>query len=347
MAAKTVFLLMSWMIVMKAPTANAQKSVPHRPAGVLTVYHAGSLTAAFQSVEAAFIREYPGVQVADKAFGSVDMARRVTSGGESADVFATADYANIDSMLKPRYAAYTIRFAQGGIVLMYSADNPNPAAGVKEIADPRITYDPNANPPSIPNVTANWYTYLTRPGVRIGGADPAADPGGYRAVMIMQLAEAHYRQPGLSQRMRDHYAITSGARMQSYDYRFIYESSALAVARQDPTVRLARLPAEVALSDSARNEFYRKAVVTIPGLFEADPPMRVEGTRVTWGITILNAARNRANAIAFLAFLLNPKKGAVLQKALGPEPIIPALVTRSDHEKLQKELQSLVGVAKE
>lgn len=331
---------------MKAPTANAQESVPHRPAGALTVYHAGSLTAPFQSVEAAFIKQYPGVQVADTAFGSVDMARRVTSGGESADVFATADYADIDSMLKPRYAAYTIRFAQGGILLMYRADNPNPAARLNEIADPRITYDPNANPPSIPNVTGNWYTYLTRPGVRIGGADPAADPGGYRAVMIMELAEAHYREPGLS-RMRDHYAITSAARMQSYDYRFINESSALASARQDPIVRLARLPPEVGLSDSAKNEFYRKAVVTIPGLFKADPPMRVEGTRVTWGVTILNAARNRPNAIAFLAFLLDPNKGGALQKTFGPEPIIPALVTSSDRERLPKELQSLVGVAKE
>jgi molybdate/tungstate transport system substrate-binding protein len=347
MAAKTVFLFMSWMIVMKAPASNAQESVPHRPAGVLTVYHAGSLTEAFQSVEAAFMKEYPGVHVADKAFGSVDMARRVTSGGESADIFATADYADIDSMLKPRYAAYTIRFAQGGIVLMYRADNPNPAARLNEIADPRITYDPNANPPSIPNVTANWYKNLTRPGILIGGADPAADPGGYRAVMIMQLAEEYYREPGLYQRMRDHYAVTAGAGMQSYDFRFIYESSALAAARQDPAVRLARLPAEIALSDSAKDEFYRKAVVSIPGLFEADPPVRVEGTRVTWGITILNAANNRANAIAFLAFLLNPNKGVALQKTVGPEPIVPALITRSDHERLPKELQSLVGVAKE
>lgn len=73
-------------------------------------------------------------------------------------------------------------------------------------------------------------------------------------------------------------------------------------ARQDPAVRLARLPAEIALSGSAKNEFYRKAVVTIPGLFEADPPMRVEGTRVTWDITILNAAKNRANATRFSRF---------------------------------------------
>ncbi|MBV9507706.1 MAG: extracellular solute-binding protein [Acidobacteriia bacterium] len=347
MRVKHVFLLIISMMLVKAPTADAQQSVPKPSDGALTVYHAGSLTAAFQSVEAAFKKEHPGVQVVDKSFGSVDMARRVTSGGESADILATADYTNIDSMLKPKYAAYTIRFAQGGMVLMYRADDTNQAAGVNEIADPAIAYNPNTTPPSIPNVKPNWYTYLTRPGVHIAGADPAADPGGYRAVMIMQLAEAYYREPGLYQRMRDHYTITSGAAAPASDFRFSYESSALAAARQDSAVRLARLPAEVALSDSAKSAFYHKAVVSIPALFEGEPPIKVEGTRATWGITILNMAKNRANAVAFLEFLLNPGKGAALQKAAGPEPIIPALVSKSDHERLPEELRSLVRAAKE
>jgi ABC-type molybdate transport system substrate-binding protein len=70
--------------------------------------------------------EHPGVAIVDKFGGSVSLARQVTVGGEPADLYASADYEDIDVLLKPKWAKYTIRFAQGGMVLVYKINDPNP-----------------------------------------------------------------------------------------------------------------------------------------------------------------------------------------------------------------------------
>lgn len=319
-------------------------SQPDAMSGQLIIYHAGSLNASFKSVEAAFVREHPGIDIVDRFGGAVDLARRVTTGNETADLYASADDRVIDLLLKPAYATYTIRFAQGAMVLVYRADDANPLAKVREIADSSVPFDPNSNPPSIPNVAPGWYTILSRPGVWIGGGDPAGDPGAYRAVMIMQLAQNYYRQPGLFQALlsNDTFGKTPPP---TPDYRFVYESSALAMARKDPSVRLARLPAQIALSDSSMDKDYAQASVTIPGLSKSDPKVTIPASRVTWGITLLNASKNRGNAIAFLRFLLTPDQGGALQKAPGPEPILPAIVSRDDYPKVPAELRPLLQIS--
>ena len=310
----------------------------------LIIYHAGSLSAAFKRVEAAFQVDNPTVVITDKAFGSVDMARRVTTGGEAADIFATADYQNIDRLLKPKHAAYTIRFAQGGMVLLYHINDPNSKAKVSAIADPGTPFDVTANPPSIPKAVPEWYEILAQPGVQIAGADPGADPGGYRGVMIMQLAEQFYQKPGLYRALRANYIYPGPGETaaETWDYRFSYESSALAQARADPMIRYVHLPAEVSLADSTKNAFYRKASVKIAGLAKTDLEVEVIGTRATWGITVLNTSKHLDNAIAFLHFLLTPAKGGALQKSAGPEPILPATVSEEDYPKIPSTLKPLV-----
>jgi molybdate/tungstate transport system substrate-binding protein len=338
-----LFLGYAAALVFLAPTSGRGDSKT-AVTGELIIYHAGSLSTGFRSVEAAFKAENPGVVIVDKSFGSVDMARRVTTGGEAADLFATADYQNIDTLLKPKYAAYTIRFAQGGMVLLYHANNPNPLAKVGEIAERRVAFNLKTNPPSIPNAVPEWYRILAQPGVKIAGADPGADPGGYRGVMIMQLAERYYRKPGLYATLRANYVYPGAGETTTdpWDYRFIYESSALVQARTDPTIRFVHLPAEVSLADSAQNAFYRNASVKIPGLAKTDPEVTVTGTRVTWGITVLNAAKHPDQALAFLRFLLTQDKGGALQEAAGPEPILPARVSEEDFGRVPSALHPLV-----
>lgn len=93
----------------------------------LIIYHAGSLTAAFSAVENLFTQQ-TGVCVIDVAAGSVDAARRITTGQERCDIFASADFKDIDLLLKPAgFADYDILFAQGGMVLAYTTNSKNPA----------------------------------------------------------------------------------------------------------------------------------------------------------------------------------------------------------------------------
>ncbi len=327
-------------------TPSAAASQPLPAASQLIVYHAGSVTAAFKKIEAAFIAEHPDVAIVDKFGGSVNLARQVTVGGEPADLYASADYEDIDVLLKPKWANYTIRFAQGAMVLVYKIDDANPLARVDAIADPSVPFNPNSNPPSIPNVAPNWYSILSQPGVWIGGGDPSTDPGVYRGLLIMQLAEKYYRQPGLDQALykNDTYRDGDKSPAPPADYRFVYEHSALTLARKDPKVGLALLPAEIAMSDSSQEAFYSQASLSIPGLAKDDPHVTIKGSRVTWGITLLNSSKNPENAIAFLQFLLTPGKGPALEQETGPEPIVPAVVSKDDYTRVPDTLRPLVKV---
>src|ERR1700687_1107949 len=66
----------------------------------LIIYRAGSLTRAFKPLVAAFTCQ-TGIQVKDVATGSVDAGRQITAGGQNCDLYASADYSDIDLFMKP------------------------------------------------------------------------------------------------------------------------------------------------------------------------------------------------------------------------------------------------------
>jgi len=149
----------------------------------LIIYHAGSLTADFSAVEDLFT-QLTGICVTDVAAGSVDAARRVTTGQEPCDIFASADFKVIDLLLKPAgFADYDILFGQGGMVLVYTTNSKNAAT----ITAAGSVFNP---PASVPRVADDWYTQLLQPGVAIAGYHPFLDPSGYRADLIFQLVAA-------------------------------------------------------------------------------------------------------------------------------------------------------------
>ena len=129
--------------------------------------------------------------------GSVDAARQITAGGKPCDLYAPADYLDIDLFLKPAgYADFNIVFAQGKMVLLYSATSLAEKKLPPIVAPGSPRFDP---PASVPNAAENWYEILTMPGVVIGGGHPYLDPGAYRLDLIFQLAADYYRKPGAIQ----------------------------------------------------------------------------------------------------------------------------------------------------
>src|SRR5580700_6979191 len=156
----------------------------------LIVYRAGSLTRAFAPLEAVFTCQ-TGIQVKDMAMGSVDAGRQITAGGQACDLYAPADYLDIDLFMKPAgYANFNIVFAQGKMVLAYSA-NGLAAKKLPPIAD-------NGK------AVSKWYEILTMPGVAIGAGNPFLDPNAYRTPMIFQLAEEYYKVPNLYNNLLGH-----------------------------------------------------------------------------------------------------------------------------------------------
>jgi molybdate/tungstate transport system substrate-binding protein len=303
------------------------------------IYHAGSLTAAFSQVEKLFT-EQTGICVVDAAAGSVDAARRVTAGREPCDIYASADDKDIDVLLKPAgYADYTITFAQGSMVLAYSTASRNAST----IVAPNVAFNP---PAQIPPVADDWTTQLTQPGVVIAGSNPFLDPSGYRADLMFQLAERRYKVPNLYDTLLTHYTLTrSGDAIgKNFDYQFTYEHSAYAAYLANPAgYRYARLPDEIGLSNPALNRYYEETGIVVPGLHarRSAAVVRVPASRVEWGLTLLNDAPNKANAIRFLRLLLGPE-GVAIQRSVGPEPISPAVVSRTDYRELPAALREFV-----
>jgi len=316
------------------------------PAKSLHVCHAGSLLAAFTQVEEEFKKKQPGVRVVDTSGGSVDLVRRFAAGGLECDVIAPADYLVIESMLKPaRLADYTIVFARGRMVLAYNANDPKAAA---------LRVSGSFNPPaSVPSVAPGWHAALTAPGVRISGAHPFMDPGGYRAHMIFELAQSHDKVPGLYNALLQHYQVNvadptgpAPALGKDFTFQFTYEHTAASAAARDASYRYATLPDEIDLSSvpaASRGGSSRWSIsVTIPGLGipGSSASVVIPASSVAWGVTIPTNSRNRANAVAFVQLLLDAGGRAALL-ANGPPPITPAHVTGADYRRLPAILQRL------
>ena len=318
--------------------AQAQSDCASDP-NALAVYHAGSLNAACTAVEQ-LCTQQTGVCVRDVAAGSLDAARRISVSGETADVFAAADYLDISLLLQPAgLANYSIAFAEGGLVLAYSTDS----RGADSIAGLDVPFNP---PGSVPSAAANWYEQITQPGVLIGATNPFLDPTGYRADMLFQLTALQYAQPALYNTLLEHYAITRPADVigTSYDYQIIYESSAYAAYQANPSsYRYVRLPPAISLADPRQNKHYSQVFTVVPGLGLPDTASKVgiPATHAVWGVTILNTAPHHAAAVQFLQVLFSPQ-GVALQAASGPTPISPPVVSHADYNQLPAELKSVV-----
>ena len=309
------------------------------------VCHAGSLLAAFTQVEAAFAKAHPEIAITDTSGGSVDLVRRMASGRLECDVIAPADHRVIDAMLMPAgLADYSIVFATGRMVLAYSANDPRTAALEASGAF--------APPSSVPRVVGAWHEALTAPGVRIAGAHPFLDPGGYRSHMIFELAQSSLKVPGLYNALLQHYQVTPadpapGAAAavlgRDFSFQFTYEHTAAATAKRDTSYRYAALPESIDLS-SEHEAQYAGSRVTIPGLGTAGSPpwVTIPASRVAWGVTIASNSRHRDAAVLFLSSLLGPA-GRDALAANGPAPLVPARVSRSAVRRLPNALRERIG----
>ncbi len=319
--------------------AHAQSDCASSP-DALVIYHAGSLSAAFSAVETLFT-EQTGTCVRDVAAGSLDAARRISVGGEPADVFAAADTLDISLLLQPAgLASYAITFAENSLVLAYTTDSRM----ADSIAGPGAPFSP---PGSVPRAAADWPGQVTQPGVLIGATNPFLDPTGYRADMLFQLAALRYSEPALYNTLLEHYAITRPGDVlgASYDYQIIYESSAYAAYQANPSAyRYVRLPPAINLGDARRNRHYSQVFTVVPGLGLPDtaPKVAIPATHAVWGVTILQTAAHHAAAVQFLRLLFSPQ-GVALQAAFGPTPISPPVASAADYGQLPAELQPLVS----
>ena len=267
--------------------------------GTLVVFNAGSLARPFRELLAVYERAHPGVAAMQESSGSLEAARKLTELGKIPDVIAVADHNVIAKLLMPEYTAWYITFASNAMVLAYT----DRSIGAGEING------------------GNWWRVLLRPEVRWGSADPRLDPNGYRALMVFQLAETHYREPGLAQRLtaslQSRYLRPSEAQLTGLlqagelDYAWSYQSLARSAG-----LRWVDLPAAIDLSDPAKAAGYALAEVRLPSSRPGAPDsIQFRGEPIVYALSIPRRAPHPDAARAFVRFVLSRAGQEILAKA--------------------------------
>jgi molybdate/tungstate transport system substrate-binding protein len=262
----------------------------------LVVYNAGSLALPLRAALDSFAA-VEKVIVEQENAGSLETARKLTELGKIPDIVGVADYEVIPLLLIPDHATWYAKFAHNRMVLAYQ----DRSRGASEIT------------------TDNWWQIVTRPGVQVGRADPSLDPNGYRTLLVWQLAERHYKQPGLGQRM-----LTSAPQRNvrpkeadlvgllqagEFDYIWSYESIAQGVG-----LRYVTLPSAIDLSEPADSASYAFAEVRVAGKTPRDS-VTMRGQPIVYAFTVPTRAPHPALAAKFAAYLASPEGRRVMRGA--------------------------------
>lgn len=269
-----------------------------RESRTLVVYNAGSLARPLRAALGGFAESERAagrgtVEVRQENAGSLETARKLTELGRTPDIVAVADQEVFPLLLVPAHTGWYLRFARNRMVLAHTGRSRH--AG-------EITSD-------------NWTSILQRPGVAVGRADPQLDPAGYRALLVMQLAESYYRAPGLAARLQgtdERYIrpkeIDLVALLQAgeIDYCWTYES--VAEAARLPYVTL---PPAIDLSSVGDSAFYAAARVTVRGPQGATAV--ITGAPIVYALSVPREAPNAVLGVRFVAFLLSPEGRRLLR----------------------------------
>jgi molybdate/tungstate transport system substrate-binding protein len=289
--------------------------------GDLVVFHAGSLSVPLKEIAAEFKKLHPKVNIMMEAGGSVASARKITDLDKQCDIMASADYAVIDKMLIPKFADYNIKFASNELCIVYTQKS-------------RYASQINAN---------NWMDILLKSDVAFGRSDPNSDPCGYRTEMTLQLAEKHYKKPGLYSKftakdkafMRPKETdLLALIETNTIDYIFLYRSVAV-----QHKLKYLILPDAINLKNPEFTTQYSAAKVEINGSKPGEK-QSMTGEPMIYSFTILRNAPNKAVAIAFAEFLLQKEKGQAIMARNGQPSVVPMKV--ENYDKVPAQLKQYV-----
>ncbi|HYB89915.1 MAG TPA: extracellular solute-binding protein [Candidatus Binataceae bacterium] len=308
--------LISALIAASAQAAGAPAAAP------LTIFHADSLAGYMTRLAADYQASHPGVEVRHEGSGSLDAIRKISDLGRPCDILVTADWRLLKTARKG-IEPWAITFAGNAMGIVYTAHS--------RAAD-KIAGD-------------NWWRVLLEPGVRFGHSNPERDPAGYWTLIVWQLAERFYHQPGLAERLAADCPVTNIrphsidliALLQSgeLDYYFGYASDA-----RLGDLKFLALPVEINLSEIARSAEYGAASVRVgTGANQKE----IVGAPVAYALTLTSDPPNRAGAMEFIRMML----GAPGRKAAADFGLIayPDPIGWDPEHRMPAELRAIVKPA--
>jgi molybdate/tungstate transport system substrate-binding protein len=266
----------------------------------VVIFYASSLSAVLGDAAEAFRREHPRVRVRLEPSGSQVAARKVSELGLRPDIVAVADAGIIGKIMVPRHASWNVVFATNELVLAHKDHS-------------RFTDEIS---------TQNWPSMLTRPGVRLGRADPDTAPLGYHTLLAWQLAEQSSlygaSAANLASRLsgqcakqhvtHDEAELLGLLESRALDYAFVFRSTA-----EDHHLKITALPAEENLGRPELATQYAKASVEVR-MKQGEGKLRITGAPITYGLTMPSVAPQPALAREFIAMLLGDKGNQLLRR---------------------------------
>ncbi|MCC7369774.1 MAG: extracellular solute-binding protein [Chloroflexi bacterium] len=289
----------------------------------VVAHHAGSLNGVMNNDIGPGFTAATGFPFKNTGGPSVGLANQIKSGQIQTDVFMSADAEVNDQVLMGPPNGDLVRWyfimCRQKMVVAYSpqgrfaADFEAVRAGQKP-----------------------WYEALQQPGLVLKRSDPRIDPGGYRGVFTLALAESYYGIPGLKNAVLagddNEEQIATGAyaglKDGSIDAYITYLTNAV-----ENDVPYLELPKEVDQSDPALARFYSTAAYTNP------QGQTFRGTPLVYGVTIPTNARNPEGAAAFVRYLVTEAG----QQALAKRGFAPSeTLVGGDEAAVPESLRGLV-----
>lgn len=261
----------------------------------LVVFNAGSLARPMRAALDTFAAR-EGVRGEQESAGSLESARKLTELGKIPDLIALADAEVFPGYLVPGHLDGYMEFARNRMVIAYSD---------------RSRFAQEMGP-------ATWWSIMLRPGVETGRSDPQLDPNGYRTLLVWQLAERHYAEPRLAQRleaasparnMRPKEADLIGLlQAGELDYIWSYESIARAIG-----LRYVTLPPAIDLSSHDSAATYGLASVRLRGARAGDT-VTFRGAPIVYAFGVPRDAPHPRTAARFASFLMSEEGRAILRR---------------------------------
>ncbi len=270
--------------------------MPFASADTLVLFLAASLAKPVQPLLDDFSAR-TGVVIERESGASLEHVRKITELHRVPDVLWLADADVFPRMLVPKYATWYAEVARNRMVVAYTPKSKH----ANEID------------------ASNWTAVLRRADVEVGRTDPNLAPVGYRTLIMLQLAERHYRAPGLAKSLLDHAPprnmranaaelaalLATGELDYIYDYQSVAESNGF---------RFIQLPAAIDLGDPARAAEYAKASAKVRGA-KPGSSATFTGEPILYGLTVPVGAPHSSAAARFLEFLTSPATVARLRAA--------------------------------
>lgn len=265
-------------------------------ADTILLFVAASLTKPLQPTLDAYAARTHTVILRESG-ASLEHIRKITELHRTPDLLLLADADVFPRFLVPKYSSWFAEFARNRMVVAYTDKSKH----AKEIT------------------AGNWTRVLSAGDVEIGRTDPNLAPVGYRTLLLLDLAEKHYKTPGLARALLSHAPernirpnaaelaalLAAGELDYIYDYQSVAESNGF---------KFIQLPSQIDLGDPNQAASYATASVEVRGTARGTRAT-FKGQPILYGATIPTAAPHARAAADLYRYLTSPAIVAQLRAA--------------------------------